>query len=126
MENEIKIHAIDGINDLTGYGEINRDELHHALFNLDYFIIGRYEAEQFLKSTEDGIFGSINLIKEYEQDNFGEVTTDFSEAEHVANMYAYIKGEELLSLCNIWDYPEILTDKHLKKIVKTIQEMETQ
>ena len=35
-------------------------------------------------------------IKEYEQNNFGEVTTDLSCSESVANMLAYILGEEIL------------------------------
>ena len=28
--------------------------------------------------------------------NFGEVSTNFSEAEHIVNMYTYIIGEEIL------------------------------
>ena len=39
---------------------------------------------------------SIDKIKEYEQDNFGEVSTDLSSSESVANMLAYILGEEIL------------------------------
>ena len=39
------------------------------------------------------MFNVIDHIKEYEQSNFGEVSTDFSEPEHVVNMYAYIIGE---------------------------------
>ena len=39
----------------------------------------------------------IEFIKKYENDNFGEVNTDFSDAEKVVNMYVYIIGEEIVS-----------------------------
>jgi hypothetical protein len=62
--------------------------------NEDYFIIGYYKAEQWLK--KDSIFNAIEKIKDYEQSNFGQVTTDLSSSESVANMLAYILGEEIL------------------------------
>jgi len=39
----------------------------------------------------------IGFIKDWEQDNFGEVTTDLSEPEKVVNMYTYIIGQELVN-----------------------------
>lgn len=113
-------HGIDRIDELLGY-EPEASELHHHLYNEDYFIIGYYNAEQFLG---DEVFSAINEIKDYEQDNFGEVTTDFSNSEAVANMYAYIKGEELLNNCQTlqdnWDNK--LSDKQLKQIKLELQE----
>ena len=44
--------------------------------------------------------------KEYENDNFGEVNTDFSDAEKVVNMYAYIVGEQI-----VYDYINSLEEK---------------
>ena len=70
----------------------NMDDLHNHAFNNDYYIIGRYKATQWL---EDQVFNIINIIKEYEQDNFGEVTTDLSEPEKVVNMYTYIVGKDV-------------------------------
>ena len=70
------------------------DDLHNHAFNNDYYIIGRYKATQWL---EDQVFNIINIIKEYEQDTFGEVTTDFSEPEKVVNMYTYIVGKDVYS-----------------------------
>ena len=72
----------------------NCDELHHHAFNTDYYIIGRYKATTWL---ENYVFYCINIIKEYEQDNFGQVTTDFSDPEKVVNMYTYIVGEQVVS-----------------------------
>ena len=71
----------------------NLDDLHHHVFNTDYYIIGNYKAEQWL---EDEVFNIIDFIKEYEQFYFGEVFTDFSSAEAIVNMYVYIIGEDIV------------------------------
>lgn len=68
-------------------------DLHHELFNTDYYIIGTYQAEKWLG---DYTFDAIGEIQEYEQENFGEVFTDFSDPEKVVNMYVYIAGEQLI------------------------------
>ena len=69
-------------------------DLHHYLCNEDYFIVGSYRAKKVL--GEDA-FDAIEIVQEYEQDNFGEVTTKLSDPEKVVNMLAYIMGEELLN-----------------------------
>ena len=93
---EIKSYFNDFINDENNKDiiENNLDDLHHEIFNTDYYIIGRYEATKWLG---DQVFNVINIIKEYENDNFGEVNTDFSAAEKVVNMYVYIIGEEIVA-----------------------------
>lgn len=91
---EIKAHFDDYISNLTDK-EIkeNIDDLHHDIFNTDYYIIGRYEAKQWLG---DQVFNIIEIIREYEEFNFGSVNTDFSEPEKIVNMYVYIIGEEIV------------------------------
>tara|TARA_R110000868_G_scaffold126602_1_gene333768 strand:- start:626 stop:1015 length:390 start_codon:yes stop_codon:yes gene_type:complete len=117
INKEILNHAINGMDNVSNDSTYGCD-LHNKLFNEDYFIIGYYNAQVFLTNCEDGIFGAIEIIKEYEQNNFGEVNTDFSSSEKVANMYAYIKGEELLSeikaLTGNWD--NYLTDENIQEI----------
>ena len=91
---EIKEHFEDWIKDQDlDWINQNVDDLHHHAFNTDYYIIGTYKATQWLG---DQVFNIINFIKEYENDNFGEVNTDFSDAEKVVNMYTYIIGEEIV------------------------------
>jgi hypothetical protein len=77
---EIKSHFEDFINE-NGEDWVNehKEDLHHEIFNTNYYIIGRYEATKWLG---DQVFNIINIIKEYENDNFGEVNTDFSEINH--------------------------------------------
>ena len=92
---EIKEYFDDFINDQNAeWIEDNKDDLHHHAFNTDYYIIGTYQAKQWLG---DMAFNVINFIKDYEQDNFGEVHTDLSDPEKVVNMYAYIIGEEIVA-----------------------------
>jgi len=70
-----------------------QDDLHHEAFNTDYYIIGTYQAKQWLGNEA---FNIIGFIKDYEQSNFGEVNTDLSCPEAVVNMYVYIIGEEIV------------------------------
>ena len=94
---EIKEYFDDFINDQDAeWIEDNKDDLHHYAFNEDYYIIGTYQAKQWLG---DKVFEVIDNIKEYENFNFGEVHTDLSDPEKVVNMYAYIIGEEI-----VWEY----------------------
>ena len=98
---EIKSHAIDWLretkaqaDDGHAYDFTETSDVHNDIFNMDYYIIGRHQAKQWLG---DMAFEVINIIKEYEQEMFGEVYTDFSQPEHVVNMYVYLVGEEIIS-----------------------------
>ena len=99
---EIKGYALERLKEHIKYDKeyLNKDicDIHHDLFNTDYYLIGYYECREWLK---DEVFNVIECIKEYEEFNFGEVTTDFSNSEQVVNMYVYIIGEKLLYEDNI-------------------------
>jgi hypothetical protein len=102
---EIKKYLNDRVKELKEYDKdglkqlIRDGDLHNEIFNTDYYIIGNYEATQWLG---DQVFAIIGTIKEYEEDNFGEVTTDLTSPEKIVNMYVYIVGEEL-----IYDNPKL-------------------
>tara|TARA_R100001480_G_C4650301_1_gene170767 strand:- start:221 stop:610 length:390 start_codon:yes stop_codon:yes gene_type:complete len=89
-QEEIREYIKYSLSDLI---DTDLDELHHNLFNTDFYIIGTWKATQWLG---DEVFNIMGIIKDYEQDNFGNVTTNLTCAESVVNMYAYIVGEELL------------------------------
>jgi hypothetical protein len=124
MENRIiesvRQHAIEGLKELKGHGP-EASEIHHRLFNEDLFLIGTYQAKQWLGESS---WEAIESIKEYEQDNFGEVTTDLSNPESVANMLAYVIGEDVLTdsptLMELWD--KRLDDKELSMIIDELSE----
>jgi hypothetical protein len=113
-KDEIRQQAIEALEDLKG-SSIDGADLHHEIFNTDYYIIGTYDAKQWLGSHA---FDVIETIREYEQDNFGQVSTDFSDPEKVVNMYVYIVGEEVLqeskTLQKLWD--KKLDDEDLEAI----------
>ena len=100
---EVKQDAIDKLKDGIGM-DCYACDLHHELFNTDYYIIGTYQAKQWLGNEA---FDIIGIIQEYEQDNFGEVNTDLADPEKVVNMYVYILGEYILqesdTLSNKWN-----------------------
>ena len=95
LRQDVKNYIIQQLSDDVGLDQHICD-LHHYLLNEDYFIIGYYQAEQWLKKGNGSVFEAIETIREYEQSNFGQVTTDLSSSENVANMLAYILGEQIL------------------------------
>ena len=93
-QDEIKKHFTDWLKEQPeDWIRENHEDLHHHCFNMDYYIIGTYQAKQWLG---DKVFEVIGVIKDYEQDNFGEVTTDLTNPEKIVNMYAYIVGEQVV------------------------------
>ena len=119
---ELVQHAIDGIRD-RGEGS-HACDLHNHIFNEDYFIIGYYQAEEWLKENV-GIFAAIEEIRKYEMDNFGAVNTDLGDSEKVVNMYVYIKGEEILQesqvLQDSWNGS--LTKGDVRSIIEELEEL---
>ena len=118
-QDEIREHAIDKLKDLKG-SNIHGCDLHNEIYNTDYYIIGTYQAKQWCGAETVNI---IETIREYEQDNFGEVNTDFSDPEKVVNMYAYIVGETVLqeseTLRKAWN--RVLDDDDLEAIIKDLE-----
>jgi len=93
MNNSIELELKEHVQNLIDDGvltEENQDDWHFQAFNEDYYIFGYYNAEQWLKGHSVSAFEAIETIKEYEQDNFGEVYTKFDYAESVVKMYVYI------------------------------------
>jgi hypothetical protein len=119
LENEIRNHVVENIKDYVG---IPVCEIHHNLFNQDYWVIGYYNAEQEILKN-GSVFDAISKIKEYEEFNFGEVYTDLSSSERVCNMLVYILGEECLNECeavkNNWD--DNLTDEIAEQIINELK-----
>ena len=94
IKTELANHIIDKINDGILTTE-NKDEWHFYCFNEDYYIIGYYQASQWLKTHSIGEFEAAGICQQYEIDNFGESKV-YDNSESVVNMLAYIYGEELI------------------------------
>ena len=97
---EIKKFLNDRVKELKEYSKdeyntlVKDGELHNEIFNTDYYVAYYSEANEWLG---DHAFEIIGIVKEYEEDNFGEVTTDLSDSTKVVNMYVYIVGEDLIN-----------------------------
>lgn len=70
-------------------------DLHNEVFNTNYYIIGTAEAKEALKEYD--VFNAIEKVQEYEKFTFGEVTTDISDPEKLANMLYYIIGDDAIA-----------------------------
>jgi hypothetical protein len=100
---ELTQHIRDCISDYdyesleNNYGCV-RQGLHQALFNECYYIVGTYQAKQWLA---DCVFEAQNRVREWMVDNFGEIPQEqvgiLFCPERLANMVAYIMGEELIN-----------------------------
>ena len=131
MENTEKYftrnEALEDIKETLEFYNSCYSDLHNEVFNTNYYIIGTYEAEQALEQY--GTFEAIRKIQEYENDNFGEVLTDLSDPEKVANMLYYIIGEE--SIQELYEYSETFSEnendnatvENSDKIIQDINEL---
>tara|TARA_R110000744_G_scaffold62932_1_gene129698 strand:- start:187 stop:525 length:339 start_codon:yes stop_codon:yes gene_type:complete len=76
-------------------GGKDMNELHHKLFNEDYYLIGYYNCEEWLKEHDLSTFEAIGIVQEWEQENYGECKI-YTDAESLVNMLVFIYGEQLL------------------------------
>jgi len=91
------------------YSEPDFECLFDDMVSNNDYIIGRYEAAQALGTFTndekldgyttdlDGVFGAIELVKQYEFDQFGVVSTPLDDPEKLANMVEYIRRETLFN-----------------------------
>lgn len=102
-------------------------DLHHEVFNTEYYIIGTHKAKQAL--TQYGVFEAIEEIQEYEKMHFGEVYTELGNPERVANMLYYLKGyeaSEKIQECNdLWDenWNEEVDEETRLSLIDTINKL---
>lgn len=73
--------------------EVYGCELHHELFNSEYYTASIWQTE--LDTVDLGVWDCLNLVKNYELENFGDMYTKL-EAFTIANMVNYILGSHLL------------------------------
>jgi hypothetical protein len=96
IREELSEYIAERVEEIKKYDGREMNELHYHLFNEDYYIIGYYQAEQWLMSHRLSVFEAIGIVQEYENEHFGEARM-YDNAEKVVNMLAYIYGEELLN-----------------------------
>ena len=106
VRTELKNYLLDLINDGVLTNE-NVDDWHFHAFNEDYYIVGYYEASQWLKKHNIDAFEAVRICQEYEIEHFGECHKVYDNSETTVNMLAYFYGEELISSINANNVEEL-------------------
>ena len=121
---ELANYAIEKITDFNYqcYGS----ELFDKIFNNDYYLIGHYAAEQWILQNFDSVFSAIDLIVDYEMNEYGQLYTDLKSAESVCNMLVYIAGHELLCTIQCFNnqyFDTRLNEESREAIINELNEM---
>ena len=133
-KNEVLDVIIDGLKDYEGsdfetyedetFNQASNIYTREAALDLDKFV--KDDATDYEETTLDnGTFAAIQLVKAYEQDNFGEINTDLTDPCKVADMVDYIRGtrvfEELLNEAD-FELDDEITKENAKKIIELAKE----
>ena len=97
MKQTIKTELTEHINDFN-----KEDRNHFTMFNEDYYLIGYYNCQQWLKKHDLDVFEAIRICNQYEEENFGEIQTQFDNAEMLVNHLVYWYGQDI---CNELELP---------------------
>jgi len=100
IKKELTEYAQDFIRERIEYDSsyMARDisEIHHEMFNEDYYIIGYHQAEEWLKKHDLPVFEAIRICNYHEEMECGTIYTKFDNAEQLVNILVYRLGEEVL------------------------------
>lgn len=131
---EVLDEMLDRVEDYEGsdFDTFENEVFNDAERNM-YYNEAKDELEKFVSDedldgyeTVDGVFGAIELIKEYENTEFGEVNTDFSNPCDIANMIDFIRGgnvfSDVMEKADL-DMDEDISAENLKLFKETAQEM---
>jgi hypothetical protein len=69
-------------------------DLHNKVFNENWYTCMTDKAKAAL--NEYDVFKAIELVRDYEEDNFGRVTTDLANPVELLSMVWYIIGDEVI------------------------------
>ena len=103
MKNTIRKELNEYIKDHLEYCDTNGIDGIDGwdIFNNDYYIVGYYECEQWLKKHDLSALEAIRVCNEKELEMFGEVQTTFDNAETLVNHLVLWYGLEVFE-----DYPQ--------------------
>jgi hypothetical protein len=112
---ELKQHLINVITDQYNDDDDDFDDLHHVAFNEDHYIIGYYQASEWLKSHNVDSFEAIAYVIESENNHFGESNLKPSDinSESIVNLLVYFAGFDVMPNCYLGN----ITKKDLLKVL---------
>ena len=96
MKKSIRTELTEHLNDTIKYLD-SSEEIHYHAFNEDYYIIGYYQSEQWLKKHDLNTFEAIAICQEFEKEHLGDIFNCFDNSETLVNHLVYWYG---LEICN--------------------------
>lgn len=111
IRNLIKDEIKDMIMD---YEDVYGSDLAYEMYNNDYYIIGTYEAKQFLKEYFDDM---LECLEQYGEE-IGGTYPDITNAEKVATLLALFVAQDILNESKTLDecWGRRLTEENLEAI----------
>jgi len=100
MNESIREELKEHVKDLIADGFINQDNIedaHYHAFSEDYYIIGHWNAEQWLEKHDVTAWEAIQYVIEQDTLMHGltNITTDDCNPERIVNLLVYYAGYEL-------------------------------
>lgn len=133
-----KKEIVETLRNAKDYDVDSFEDLFNSMFNDDYYIMYAYNAVVALEAFQndqkldgyetelDGTFGAIELVKQYELKEFGEVNTSLEDPVKLANMVEYIRGEvsfkKALNIAGL-DFDSETTAENIQKFIKATEKL---
>jgi len=98
MKNSVKEELLNYVKEqVVDLGlDLNDEDLHQKLFYQDYYIIGYYNASEWLKKHNIGEFEAVQLLNDFMMDHFGEIYKVDMNSEAVVNQLVCFLGYEIM------------------------------
>ena len=98
VREELSEYITERVQEMKNYKELSSDigDIHNEIFNQDYYIIGYYNADKWLQEHNISSWEAMSICTDWENENFGECSGKYDNAETTVNMLAYIWGMEIL------------------------------
>jgi hypothetical protein len=106
---ELKQHLISTVIDCYNDDDTDFSELHNKAFNEDYYIIGYYQATQWLHYHIVDAFDAIAYVMQQEKNIFGENSISFDDinSESIVNLLVYFAGNDVMPDCDLENISKI-------------------
>jgi hypothetical protein len=100
IKKELRAHLIETIINIAD-DETDFSELHHTAFNEDYYIIGHYQASEWLKKHNVDAFDAIAYVIESQLREFDEANLNLEDinSERIVNLLVYFAGYDVMPNC---------------------------
>ena len=115
IKEEVEHNCLE--SDTIGERYFDISDFHSKLFNEDYHFVYTADCNDFIESQFGNAFEAIEIVKDYEESNFGTFNTTI-DAFNIANMLIYIIGDDL-----IYNVLSIDDETTVKQILTKIEDL---